>query len=123
MTDDGATYNAGWEMGRKQGLREAAAEIERLHRELQMSYPDHCAENDRLRAEIERLKESKVGWEVEGFIDRLTRRDDTNSKRLVLEAISHLRAFSRDCDTLREDNRELRATVERLRAEIALVSK
>jgi len=50
----------------------------------------------------------KAGWEVEGFIDRLTRRDDTNSERLVLEAVSHLRAFSRDCDAMREDNREQR---------------
>jgi hypothetical protein len=45
----------------------------------------------------------KAGWEVEGFIDRLTRRDDSNSERLVLEAISHLRAFSRDCDALRAE--------------------
>lgn len=27
---DGASYNEAWEMGRKQGLREAAAEVERL---------------------------------------------------------------------------------------------
>jgi hypothetical protein len=58
----------------------------------------------------------QAGWEVEGFIDRLTRRDDTNSERLVLESVSHLRAFSRDCDALRDDNRELRAEVERLLA-------
>lgn len=48
-----------------------------------------------------------AGWEVEGFIDRLTRRDDSNSERLVLEAIRHLRAFSRDCDALREGNARL----------------
>jgi uncharacterized small protein (DUF1192 family) len=65
-------------------------------------------------AEIERLKADKAGWEVEGFIDRLTRRDDSNAERLVLEAVSHLRAFSRDCDTLRESNQGLRAEVERL---------
>jgi hypothetical protein len=46
--------------------------------------------------------DAKAGWEVEGFIERLTRRDDGNSERLVLEAISHLRAFSRDCDALRD---------------------
>lgn len=71
-------------------------------------------------AEIERLKADKadkVGWEVEGFIDRLTRRDDSNSERLVLEAISHLRGFSRDCDAMREDNQELRVKVEQLKAE------
>jgi hypothetical protein len=45
--------------------------------------------------------DAKAGWEVEGFIERLTRRDDSNSERLVLEAVSHLRAFSRDCDALR----------------------
>jgi FtsZ-binding cell division protein ZapB len=49
----------------------------------------------------------KAGWEVEGFIDRLTRRDDSNSERLVLEAIRHLRGFSRDCDALRESNARL----------------
>jgi hypothetical protein len=32
---DSETYNAGWEMGRKQGLREAAAEIERLRATLE----------------------------------------------------------------------------------------
>jgi hypothetical protein len=60
-----------------------------------------------------------AGWEVEGFIDCLTRRDDTNSERLVLEAISHLRGFSRDCDGLRESNGVLRAEVSRLTAERA----
>jgi hypothetical protein len=50
-----------------------------------------------------------AGWEVEGFIDRLTKRDDSNSERLVLEAISYLRAFSRDCDALRAENERLRA--------------
>lgn len=90
--------------------------------------------NNKLRAEIERLQRRiytlegmlgemniaasectrKAGWEVEGFIDRLTRRDDVNSERLVAEAISHLRGFSRDCDALRESNQELRAEIERL---------
>jgi hypothetical protein len=60
----------------------------------------------------------KVGWEVEGFINRLTQRDDTNSERLVLEAVSHLRAFSRDCDGLREDNQELRAELKEAQFEI-----
>jgi hypothetical protein len=55
-----------------------------------------------------------MGWEVEAFITRLIRRDETNSERLILEAISHLRAFSRDCDALREDNRKRRAEIERL---------
>jgi DNA repair ATPase RecN len=64
----------------------------------------------------------KAGWEVEGFIDRLTRRDDTNSERLVLEAISHLRAFSRDCDALRESNREAADEIERLRAALKQIS-
>jgi hypothetical protein len=32
---DSETYNAGWEMGRKQGLREAADEIERLRAALE----------------------------------------------------------------------------------------
>lgn len=54
------------------------------------------------------VSEIRAGWEVEGFIDRLTRRDDSNSERLVLEAISHLRGFSRDCDALREANARLR---------------
>jgi len=52
-----------------------------------------------------------AGWEVEGFISRLTKRDNMNSERLVLEAISHLRGFSRDCDGLRE--RATRAEAER----------
>jgi hypothetical protein len=56
-----------------------------------------------------------AGWEVEAFIDRLTRRDDKSSEGLVLEAISHLRAFSRDSDALREDNRALRAERDALR--------
>lgn len=60
----------------------------------------------------------KAGWEVEGFIERLIRRDDSNSERLVLEAISHLRAFSRDCDALRESNREAVDEIERLNAEV-----
>lgn len=50
------------------------------------------------------MSDEKAGWEVEGFIDRLTRRDETNSERLILEAISHLRAFSRDCDGLKRAN-------------------
>jgi hypothetical protein len=58
---------------------------------------------------------SNPGWEVEGFIDRLTRRDTTNSERLVLEAIGHLRSLSRDCDSLRETNAELRAEIERMK--------
>jgi hypothetical protein len=79
----------------------------------------------------------KVGWEVEGFINRLTQRDDTNSERLVLEAVSHLRAFSRDCDALREGrdtmgdlwasakeaNEQLRAENKRLRAGLQMLAK
>src|SRR5262245_52232446 len=61
-----------------------------------------------------------AGWEVEGFIARLTRRDGTNDERLVLEAISHLRAFSRDCDALRDTNAALREQIERLRADVDL---
>lgn len=64
----------------------------------------------------------KAGWEVEGFIDRLTRRNDANSERLVAEAISHLRGFSRDCDALRESNQELRADIERLQTEVELLT-
>jgi len=62
------------------------------------------AEATRLRTELaaERERISLAGWEVEGFIDRLARRDEANSERLILEAISHLRAFSRECDALRE---------------------
>lgn len=56
----------------------------------------------------------RAGWEVEGFINRLTRRTDVNSERLVLEAISHLRGFSRDCDALRDNLEEARAEIERL---------
>lgn len=59
------------------------------------------------------MDDEKAGWEVEGFINRLTKRDDTNSERLVLEAVSYLRAFSRDCDGLRKTNAELRAEIER----------
>ena len=36
------------------------------------------------------MVDTKAGWEVEGFINRLTRRDDTNSERLVLEALEAL---------------------------------
>ncbi len=67
------------------------------------------------------MADTKAGWEVEGFIDRLTRRDNSNSERLVLEAISHLRAFSRDCDSLRESNRETAAENEQLRAALKWV--
>ena len=62
----------------------------------------------------------KAGWEVEGFIDRLTRRNSTNEERLVLEAISHLRAFSRDCDALRESNRKAADEIERLQTALPL---
>jgi hypothetical protein len=65
---------------------------------------------------------TEVGWEVEGFIDRLTKRNDTNSERLVLEAIRYLRAFSRDCDALRESNSELRDEIGRLRQMTELAS-
>lgn len=58
----------------------------------------------------------KAGWEVEGFIDRLTRRNDHNSERLVLEAISHLRAFSDQDTTLRDRIACQEAEIERLRA-------
>jgi len=79
------------------------------------------AENEKLKAENEKLKadragdqhrlfhyerlltedkDKRAGWEVEGFINRLT------------EAISHLRAFSRDCDGLRAENERLRARIE-----------
>ena len=58
----------------------------------------------------------KAGWEVEGFISQLIKRDDTNSERLVLAAISHLRAFSRDCDALRDSTRKAADEIERLRA-------
>jgi hypothetical protein len=61
------------------------------------------------------LANEVAGWEVEGFIDRLTRRDGTNDERLVLEAISHLRAFARDCDALRESNRRYADEIESLR--------
>lgn len=67
-------------------------------------------------------KRDSAGWEVEGFIDRLTRRDDTNSERLVLEAISHLRAFSRDCDALRDNNRGLRERIEFLEDALTLAN-
>lgn len=53
----------------------------------------------------------RAGWEVEGFIDRLIKRDDTNSERLVFEAISHLRAFYRDCDALRTEIDRLKALI------------
>lgn len=79
---------------------------------------------DRVRREVRATAESAsrggrfgvgaamtAGWEVEGFIRRLTARDNTNSERLVLEAISHLRAFSRDCDALRENNQKLQSRV------------
>lgn len=62
------------------------------------------------------MSESKAGWEVEGFIDRLTRRDDSNSERLVLEAISHLRAFSRDCEALRESNERMEKSLHDIEA-------
>ena len=61
------------------------------------------------------LGDEQAGWEVEGFIDRLTRRNDTNSERLVLEAISHLRNFSRDCAALRAEIERLRAALDNQR--------
>jgi outer membrane murein-binding lipoprotein Lpp len=66
----------------------------------------------------EAARQDVGGWEVEGFIKRLTRRDDTNSERLVLEAISYLRAFSCDCDALREANAAARQDAQRMRAEL-----
>ena len=54
MTGD--EYNKAWEMGRKQGLREAAAEIERLERHIKDLR--ELREFDRI--EIERLRTNKV---------------------------------------------------------------
>jgi hypothetical protein len=50
---DSETYNAGWEMGRKQGLREAAAEIERLRAALQSLTHDPPATLDEPDTEAE----------------------------------------------------------------------
>jgi hypothetical protein len=47
------------------------------------------------------------GWEVEGFISRLLKRDDTNDERLVLEAVKHLRALCRERDALIDRIKEL----------------
>jgi hypothetical protein len=102
-----------------------ADEIARLRVELaDIEY--YVEESDQFRAELDRLigeardaaRQDVGGWEVEGFIKRLTRRDDTSSERLVLEAISHLRAFSRDCDALREANAAARQDAQRMRAEL-----
>jgi hypothetical protein len=60
----------------------------------------------------------KTGWEVEGFIDRLTKRTDSNSERLVLEAVSHLQAFSQQDTHLRTAIEKQQAEIERL--EVAL---
>lgn len=62
--------------------------------------------------------EERAGWEIEGFIDRLTKRNDTNDERLVLETISHLRGFSRDCDSLRDALSQLRSEREAMEAEL-----
>lgn len=62
--------------------------------------------------------EERAGWEIEGFIDRLTKRNDTNDERLVLETISHLRGFSRDCDSLRDALSQLRSEREAMETEL-----
>ena len=126
MTDDPLKQTPACELDRdnkiNQTIRERLrAQIERLTADnerltkAQMRLSAEAREQIQAKdAEIERLKADKAGWEVEGFIDRLTRRNDANSERLVAEAISHLRGFSRDCDALRESNQELRAEIERL---------
>lgn len=91
---------------------ELRAEVKRLQAELTET-KEICSELRRFDvAEIERLKADKAGWEVEGFISRLTQRDDTNSERLVLEAVSYLRVFSLDCDALRAEVQRLKAEYE-----------
>lgn len=86
----------------------AQIEIERLKAERKNCPPASESEYvRRLEDEVE-----QVGWEVEGFIARLTQRDDANSERLVLEAVSHLRAFSRDCDELRSEKALVEAALD-----------
>jgi hypothetical protein len=82
---------------------ERQAENEKLKAENEKLKADRAGDQHRL-FHYERLltedKDKRAGWEVEGFINRLT------------EAISHLRAFSRDCDGLRAENERLRARIE-----------
>ena len=50
----------------------------------------------------------QAGWEVEGFIARLLQRTPENDERLVLEACSHLREFSRQDSSLRDQIAQMR---------------
>ena len=50
----------------------------------------------------------QAGWEVEGFIVRLLERTPENDERLVLEACSHLREFSRQDSSLRDQIAQIR---------------
>lgn len=81
----------------QQDCADARSALRETEEELVATAEDLKAAN----ARIAKLGNGKAGWEVEGFIDRLTRRDNSNSERLVLEAISHIRGFSQDCDALR----------------------
>ena len=77
---DGASYNAAWEMGRKQGLREAADQIERLREHiaaLQLVATAHDAEIARLRAALQIVREEN---------DRAKRQFTNVSNKILDEA-------------------------------------